>query len=132
MSKYFALPILAILAACSSEAENGEVAAENAFDTMTANSLIVPDGNSATAMNSTEATVSPPARTPEPEAAPAVRDAKRANEADAKQQNSSTSSRERTTKEEPEVQKTNAADLGTEAKSQNESCTAEHRAMGHC
>ncbi|MGI8705746.1 MAG: hypothetical protein ACR2JJ_08135 [Sphingomicrobium sp.] len=69
MIRYAAVPLLAILAACSAEVENGEAAEANVIDTLSVNNLVVTNSNSATAVREME-TQSPPPAQPAHTAAP--------------------------------------------------------------
>ncbi len=120
MIKFAAVPVLAILAACSAEVESGDAAEANMVETLNVNNLVIAGPDTATALAETGTQVSPPAQQPQP-AAPAVEPrAPRSTAAEPKQQ----------TVREPSSEAAANSQAQTEAPAGT--CTAEHRALGHC
>ena len=116
MMNYASLPLLAILAACSAEVDNGQSAEANAVDTLSANNLVITETNAVgSSVAETEPAPIQRAETPPSAAeAPAVR--------------SSRSELEVRTQSAPKP----PAEADAETKAPESTCTPEHREMGHC
>lgn len=132
MIRYAAVPLLAILAGCSAEVESGEAAEANVIDTLSVNNLVITDSNSASAVRETE-TQSPPPAQPAHTAAPVAdkRDG-RTTAAEPKPQTIRKPSTEAAAKQASKPKAEPAADREAEPEAGADTCTAEHREMGHC
>ena len=129
MIKSAAVPLLAILAACSAEVENGET---NVIETLSVNNLVITGSNTANAATEMEGQAPPPAQ-PAQTAAPVAeqRDGP-TSAAEPKQKTVRKPSTEAAAK--PPSKTTAAPSSESEPKpdSPASTCTAEHREMGHC
>lgn len=125
--KYAALPLLAVLAACSAEVENGQAAEANAIETLSVNNLVIADANEV-GSNLAETEPAAPVRrteTPPPAAeAPAARPNRSERE-------TRTQARART-EPAPKPLAKPPAEADAETKAPESTCTPEHREMGHC
>lgn len=137
MFKYAAVPLLAILAACSAEVENGEAAEANVVDTLSVENLVITNSNTATAVSEMEMQAPPPAQPAQTAAPVADKRDGRTTAAEPKQQTVRKPSAEAAPKPAPKATpEPNAAAPKAEPKAEPEAptttCTAEHRALGHC
>lgn len=125
--KYAVLPLLAVLAACSAEVENGQSAEANVVETLSVNNLVITDANNVDS-NLAEAEPAVPVQrteTPPPAAeAPAARASlsERETRAQAKTR----------TEPAPRPPAKPPAEADSETKAPESNCTPEHREMGHC
>lgn len=126
MIKYAAVPIMAFVAACSAEVENGETADRNDVQTLSVNNLIITEANTVSANSAIEA--QPPApdqrveaatdRVTAPPAAPEEPTPRTANKLQAESA--------------PKAGAAPPAEPTPEAKTPESTCSPEHREMGHC
>jgi hypothetical protein len=128
MIRYAAVPLLAILAACSAEVENGEAAEETVVETLSVNNLIITDSNAAAIAGDMGAQA--PASQPPQTAAPADRRNGGATAAEPKQQ--TRPSADAAAKRPPKPSAEPAGNSEPEPEAPAGTCTPEHREMGHC
>jgi outer membrane biosynthesis protein TonB len=127
MIRYAGLPVLAILAACSAEVENGEAAEVNTVEILSVNNLVVTDVNTVAADTVAER-VSPPSQ-PAQTAAPAKRTQ---TTPEPKQQTVRKLATDAAPKAAVKPKPAPPAQPTSETGTSNTTCTAEHREMGHC
>lgn len=125
MTNYTALPLLAILAACSAEVENGAAADANRVDNLFVENLVITDAES------TETEVQPPAQPAPPGETPAARQ----NPAQPKEQDVRRPAAEAQPKAPAKTVQPKGApppEAKEGAAPTDGSCPPEHREMGHC
>lgn len=130
MMKYATVPLLAILAACSAEVENGEATEANVVDTLSVNNLVITDSNEAAAVSELETQDPPPAQ-PAQTATPVTNERDgRTTAAKPKQQTKSSTEAAAKPASKPNAEP--GGDSEAEPEAPAGTCTAEHREMGHC
>lgn len=131
MIKYVAVPVIAVLGACSAEVENGQAANTDRVETLSVNNLVITDANTAIASSATEDRVQAPAQPGETAAPVAKSRAARPTTAQPKQQTVRKPSTEQAAKPAAKPKPAPAADPKP-PQAPATTCTAEHREMGHC
>lgn len=128
MIKYAAVPVIAILAACSAEVEDSQAADANRIETLSVNNLVITEAN--TAINSAiEAQSPPPAQPAQTTASTAP---PRAATTEPKQRPAREPAAEAAAKPSTKLKTAEPAQPGPETEASNAACTDEHREMGHC
>jgi hypothetical protein len=128
MTRYIALPLLAIVAACAAEVENGEAGDANRVDNLVVENLIITDSEMAGA---TETETQPTAQPAPPAETPAARQ----SSAQPKEQDVRRPAAEAQPKAPARPVQPKAAPPAEPkegAAPPDGSCPPEHREMGHC
>ena len=128
MIKYAAVPVVAILAACSAEVEDSEAADANRIETLSVNNLVITDVNDGT-NGMVEAQSPAPAQPRQTTAATA---APRVVTAEPKQRPAGEPAAEAAAKPSTKSKTAAPAQPGQPTEASNTACTDEHREMGHC
>lgn len=133
MMKYAAVPLLAILAACSAEGERSEAETLNTVDTLTVNNMIVAQDDAATAAdNVIQTEEAAPAQAGQTTAPAAAAPTGRTAPAEPRPEIRRTPATEASSEPATKRQAAPAAEPKPEASDSETTCPPEHREMGHC
>lgn len=131
MIRYAAVPIIAILGACSAEVENSQAEDANRIETLSVSNLVITGANTASGSSAPEAEVLPPSQ-PAQTSTPVTKSRTDETPAEPKQQAARKPSTEAAAKPTSQPESAAARESKAEPETPASTCTPEHRAMGHC
>ncbi|MBA3577399.1 MAG: hypothetical protein H0W39_07305 [Sphingomonas sp.] len=132
MIKFAATLLFAILAACSAEVENRSAAEANVVETLSVDNLVIAGPETETAVTGTGTHASPSAPQPQAAAPVAGSSAARTTPPEPNRQTVRKPSTETAAKPASRPRAAPAAGSEAEPAAPTATCTAEHRALGHC